>query len=192
MINKSKASVSRQPARKLNTFTQEEAKDLFRITTYYWKEARRCEEAGAYLAACVLIGSALEAMLMLVVYVYDGEALATGKIPTVRGKATELRRLNLTQLLAVAKAANWLPSNEQIDGSTKRKRKRKHVGDLAIVIRDVRNLVHPGRYVSDHYRRRVTKRYSEYLFEVLEVSRDWLVAHNMKRLGRDMAAEGLL
>jgi hypothetical protein len=190
MVNKSKASVLRQPARRLKTFTQEEAKDLYRITTYYWKEARRCEEAGAYLAACVLIGSALEAMLMLVVYVYDGEALATGKIQTVGGKAAELRRLDLTQLLAVAKAADWLPSSEHTDGSTKRQ--RKHIGDLAIVIRDVRNLVHPARYVSDHYRRRVTKRYSEYLFEVLEVSRDWLVAHNMAHLRRAMAAEGLL
>ena len=190
MVNKSKASVSRQPARSLKTFTEDEAKDLYRITTYYWKEARRCEEAGAYLAACVLIGSALEAMLMLVVYVSDEEALATGKIQTVGSEAAELRRLDLTQLLAVAKAAEWLPSSKQADGSTKRK--RKQIGDLAIVIRDVRNLVHPGRYVSDHYRRRVTKRYSEYLFEVLEVISDWLAAHNMAHLRRAMASEGML
>ena len=178
------------PVDRIKPLSEDEAKDLYRITRFYWKEAGRCEESGAHLAASVFIGAALEAMLMLMVNIYDDKALATRKILTKGGKTADLRRLSLSQLLAVAKAAGWLPSSEQSAGTARRR--QVHIGDLAGVIGEVRNLVHPGRYVTDHIGRRVTKRYVDYLFEVLEVSRDWLQHHNMTQLRRKMDAEGLL
>ena len=185
------ASARRMPARNIKGLEEAEAKDLYRIARLYWKEAGRCEESGAYLAASVFIGAALEAMITLMVDICSAEALATGKILTKGGQTADLRRLNLSQLLAVAKAAGWLPGREEIANATRRRR-QKDVGDLAELIVEARNLVHPGRYVRVHIRERLTKRRVEYLFEILEVSRDWLVHHNMKSLRRAMDAEWLL
>lgn len=41
------------------TLTEDEEKELWRLNRVYWKEAKRCEEADAYLAGCVMLGSAL-------------------------------------------------------------------------------------------------------------------------------------
>ena len=37
----------------------EEEKERFRLQRFYWKEAIRCQDAKAYLAGCVMLGSAL-------------------------------------------------------------------------------------------------------------------------------------
>ena len=52
------------------TLTDEEEKELYQLNRFYWKEALRCEEAKAYLAGCVMLGSALETMLTLMVNCY--------------------------------------------------------------------------------------------------------------------------
>ena len=41
--------------------TEEEEREFWRLYRFYWREAERCEEAKAYLAGCVMLGSALEA-----------------------------------------------------------------------------------------------------------------------------------
>jgi len=42
-----------------DTLSDDDAKELYRLSRFYWREARRCEKAGAYLAGCVVLGSAL-------------------------------------------------------------------------------------------------------------------------------------
>jgi hypothetical protein len=44
----------------LTTLTDEEQKELYRLSRFYWKEAQRCDKAQAYLAGSVMLGSALE------------------------------------------------------------------------------------------------------------------------------------
>ncbi len=44
------------------------------------------------------------------------------------------------------------------------------------------NLVHAGRYCKEHLHRRITRRYLERQFEVVEVCREWLADHNAKSL----------
>jgi hypothetical protein len=43
-----------------DTLSDDDSKELYRLSRFYWREARRCEKAGAYLAGCVVLGSALE------------------------------------------------------------------------------------------------------------------------------------
>jgi hypothetical protein len=49
----------------IKTLTEDEEKELWRVNRFYWREAERCEEAKAYLAGCVMLGSALENILIL-------------------------------------------------------------------------------------------------------------------------------
>lgn len=170
--------------------TDEEEKELYRLQRLYWREALRCEKAKAYLPGCIMLGSALETILILMINIYPDEAETTGKVPHSKGKPKPLLKWDLADLIAVAKAANWLPSALNIaDDWNSRKAK---VGDYAEVARMVRNLAHPARYVKDHYRSRVTAKYLQRQFEIVLACRDWLAERNNKSLREHMKAEGLL
>jgi hypothetical protein len=45
------------------TLNDEQERELYRLSRPYWKEALRCEEAKAFLAGSVRLGSALETLL---------------------------------------------------------------------------------------------------------------------------------
>jgi hypothetical protein len=86
------------------------------------------------------------------------EAEKTGKIPSPRGKPKPLLKWDLAELLTVAQKAGWLPSALDLkDDWNWRKAK---VGDYAEVVRMMRNLAHPARYLKDHHGRRVTNKIS--------------------------------
>lgn len=166
-------------------------RELYRLYKYYWREAERCQKAKAYLAGCVMLGSALETLLMLIVNVYPEEAEAAGLIPASGGKSKPLLKWNLQELLAVAKRAGWLPSNLRVGEDEWATRSAK-VGDYAEVARMIRNLAHPARYHLDHSRKRVTAKFLEQQFEVVLACKEWLEKYNLERLGEHMRQEGLL
>ena len=126
-------------------------------------------------------------MLTLMVDLYADEAENTGKIPSRKGKPKPLLEWRLSELLKVAKAAEWLPSGleEHEDWNT---RKAK-VGDYAEAVRQLRNLAHPAAYREDHYRGRVTARYLRRQFEIMSLCKDRLVHHVHKSLRKHMEAE---
>ena len=83
------------------TLTDEEEQELHRLSSFYWKEARRCEGAKAYLAGCIMLGSALETLLILMVNCYAEETSSTGQVPRRRGKVKPLLTLT-TKVLNVS------------------------------------------------------------------------------------------
>lgn len=150
----------------------------------------RCEEGRAYLAGCIMLGSALETLLMLMINVYPEEAEQTGKTPTKRGKPKPLIDWDLAELLRVAKAAHWLPS--ALDLKDEWSSREALIGDHAEVVRVIRNLAHPARYATDHHRSRVTEKYLRRQFEVVLACRDWLAERNNKSLIEHMKAEEIM
>ena len=130
------------------TLTEDEEKELWRLQRFYWKEALRCEAAKAYLAGCVMLGAALETALILMISLYHDEADRTGKVPHDKGKPRPLLKWKFANLIAVAKAAGWLPSGLKLGDNWIWKKAR--VGDFAEVVRMVRNLAHPACYLDDH------------------------------------------
>jgi hypothetical protein len=72
------------------TLTDEKEKELYRLQRLYWREALRCEEAKAYLAGCIILGSALETLLILMVNCFSDEADQTGKTPVHKDKPKPL------------------------------------------------------------------------------------------------------
>lgn len=162
------------------TLTEDETKELWRLNRFYWKEAERCEQGKAYLAGCVMLGSALENILILIISLYDTDADRTGRVPLGNGKPKPLLKWDLAELIAVAKAAGWLPARLKL-GEDWNSRKAR-VGDYAEIARMMRNLAHPARYLKDHTGRRVTRRYLQRQFEIVLACRDWLAAHNNREL----------
>jgi hypothetical protein len=160
--------------------TEEETTELWRLNRFYWKEAKRCEEAKAYLAGCVMLGSVLENILILMISLYAEDADKTGKVSLRNGKPKPILKWDLAELLAVAKAAGWLPAGLKLGEDWNRRKAR--VGDYAEVARMMRNLAHPARYLKDHHRGRVTKRFLQRQFEIVLACRDWLAAHNSREL----------
>ncbi len=173
---------------KLATLTEEEEREFWRLYRFYWREAERCEKAKAYLAGCVMLGSALEALLTLMVNVYDEQAAATGKVPVRRKTPKPLLDWDLGELLRVAKAAGWLPAKLDLHKDEWDGRKAK-VGDYAEVGRMVRNLAHPGWYRKEHFRGRITPKYLQQQFEVVGACRGWLAYHNNESLLRHLKEE---
>jgi hypothetical protein len=113
----------------------------------------------------------------------------TGEIPLDKGKPKPLLDWQLVELLRVARAANWLPAalNPNDDWNSRKAR----IGDYAEVVRIVRNLAHPARYLKDHHGRSVTNKCLQRQFEVVLLCRDWLQARNNKALLEHMKAEGI-
>jgi len=171
------------------TLSDDEERELHRLSHVYWKEALKCEKAKAFLAGSVLVGSALETLLILMVNCYPGEAELTGLVPMRKGVGLPLLKWKLPDLVKVAKAANWLPSGLTL-GSDWDPRKAK-VGDHAEVVRMLRNLIHPARHVEDHYRRRVTAKYLRRQFEFVLHCCDWLAERVTKSVREHMREEGL-
>ena len=171
------------------TLEDNDEKELHRLSTFYWKQALRCEKAKAYLAGCVMLGSSLETLLILMVNCHPEEAAATGQLPKKKGKEKHLLDWNLAELLKVAKAADWLPSRLTL--ADRWDHKKAQVGDYAEVVRMVRNLAHPARYRQDHFRGKVTQKYLQRQFEIVLLCRDWLVDRNNRALLQHMKEEGL-
>jgi hypothetical protein len=170
------------------TLTDEEEKELNRLSRFYWQEALRCQEAKAYLAGCVMLGSALETLLILMVNVYSDEVDQTGKVPMVQGKPKRLLDWQYVELLRAAKAAQWLPSALNLQDRWSNRKAR--IGDYAEVVRQVRNLAHPARYTEDHRGKRVTRKNLQRQFEIVLLCRDWLSERNNKSLREHMKEEG--
>jgi hypothetical protein len=169
------------------SLSEEEEKEFYRLHKLYWREARRCEKAEAYLAGCVMLGAALEGLLIIMVNCYPDEAEATGQAPMKKGQLKPLLEWSLADLLRIAKAADWLPSSLNLNDDWSSRKAR--IGDYAEVVRMVRNLIHPARFCHEHYRQRVTLKYFRRLLEVLELCRDWLLHYNNNALLEQLKAE---
>ena len=164
----------------LTTLDDDEEKELLRLSSFYWREAKRCEKAKAYLAGCVMLGSALEALLILMVNIFDDEAERTGKIPLRKGKPKPLLEWDLADLLKVAKAAQWLPATLDLNDYWNERKAR--VGDYAEVVRQLRNLAHPARYCGDLFGKRFTAKYLHGQFRFMLLCRNWLAERNNRTL----------
>jgi len=111
---------------------------LLQLALEYHDQSKKSRDADAPLASCIMIGATLEAILMGIVCLLYDEVLKTGKAPKKR-----VLKWDLGDLLTVAKAANWLPEELQLDQRLVPDAERTRPTDT---IRQVRNFAHPSRY----------------------------------------------
>jgi hypothetical protein len=135
-----------KPSRLFRPVTGRRYDTLLSLITRYHSEAEKAAKARAYYGACVLIGSALEGSLlaMCTIRAKDVEQYVAGLAPKQRPpKAAQNWVLN--QLLAVAAALQWLPARPN-------KHSRTRLAEWAQLIRELRNLVHPGKHIREYPR----------------------------------------
>jgi hypothetical protein len=93
------------------------------ILSFYAEEAEKCMKSRAYFAACVMLGSLLEYILII----------AYGALPVSASKNKASKHPDLFSLINIAQEEGWIGKNEL----------NEHVD----TIRLVRNLVHTDKAV---------------------------------------------
>jgi hypothetical protein len=103
--------------------------DLEPIIQARWLEAQRCQHAGAYLAAVILMGSILEALLLARCSKNPSDAYQSPSAPKDKlGKAIALHDWTLNVLIDVSVDCRWLKTDR---------------GGFSHALRQSRNIVHP-------------------------------------------------
>ncbi len=107
-------------------------------------EAEKCAKGGAYYAANVMIGSAMEAALLTACLKHLDEALsAKDRLPKSEQPERENpKRWRFAELARIATEAGWLPDFVVGD-------RRVCSQSLVETLRCVRNLAHPAKHLSD-------------------------------------------
>jgi hypothetical protein len=141
----------------------QQSKELWRLVDLYRAEAEKCSKIGAYLAGCVMLGSALEAGLLLMAECHVKNVQASARVPrTNRGAPKPPQKWTLGELLDVGKDMTWLPAAPG------------HVGDYAWAVQRTRNLVHAGKYVTEYAGVDVGEEDYERAYTVVQAAFDWL------------------
>jgi len=121
----------------------------------YETEADICYNAGAYLASCIMLAASIQGLLVLLTGSRPDEAKKAVRQVNKKLKLSSLLRWDLDELLKVAKQANWIPSELPPHPYFS-------LGDVSDTlsierIRELRNLVHPGRLVKERGGITITK-----------------------------------
>ena len=134
----------REQGRRLSFEDIPKLEQLSALQKQFEAEAEICAKGGAYHAAGVMIGSAMEAALLFTCLNHRDDALnARDRLPDgKRPKRTNPESWKLHELVMVADEAGWLPDFEVAEGTIRSRR-------LLDMMRFLRNLVHPACHLSD-------------------------------------------
>ena len=134
----------REEGRRLVFEDISELEQVQTVQKQFETEAEICAEGGAYHAAAAMIGSAFEAALLFACLEHRDDALkARDRLPNgEQPNGGNPKKWNLTDLVLVADEAGWLPNFEVEDGTLITR-------PLLDMTRNLRNLVHPVRHLSD-------------------------------------------
>lgn len=141
-------------------------KNLLKIQEFYINEANKCKDANANFAGCVMLGSALESAILLMIALYPEELEQAYKIPKWNKIKKPPIEWSLSLLLDVARDSSWLPSrlkrSDVFDSPDK-----GLIGDYVRVIHEIRNLVHPGRYLRNYPELDITREHFDFCYEII-------------------------
>lgn len=134
----------REEGRLLAFSGKSELEELSAIQLKFETEAHACVRNNAYHAAATMIGSAMEAALLFAcLNRQDVAQAARSLIPAnKRPKSANPKEWTFAQLAKVADEAGWLPNVAVADVVLS----SRHLIDM---VRRIRNMVHPGRHLSD-------------------------------------------
>jgi hypothetical protein len=148
--------------------TAEEQDEIMRLATHY-KRGREVLQR-RHIAGCVLL-AAMEALLLSTANCFQG-VMSAKYAAKSRGKVKRLDKWGLADLLKVADELDWLPAGLSPSGDWSNAKAK--IGDYVDIVRRIRNFIHPIRYAGDFGRRRITKKYYESCFNILDAAADRL------------------
>ena len=145
----------REEGRRLVFEDTSELEQVRAVQKQFEAEAEICAESGAYHAAAVMIGSAIEAALLFACLKHQDDALnARDRLPKCkRPNGDNPKKWRFADLVLVADEAGWLPDFEVEDGTLSTRL-------LLDMTRNLRNLVHPVRHLSNRITPGVERMYT--------------------------------
>lgn len=152
---------------KRGSLTDEKFNLVNKIMVRYEREAEKCASVRAYYAACVMIGAAFEAMLLQMCDLYEDEVAEA--VPRLSRKPKgSIEHWSLDDPIGIAVAAGWLPTQQGRDLA------ESGIGELAHLIRRLRNLSHPGVHLREM--NEIPLRAASYrtAYALFDSARDWL------------------
>ncbi len=130
-----------------------------------------------------MLGATLEGSLLAMCDMFPGEAeAAISALPKERRPKGHLLRWGLNHLIPIAQHACWLPVRERARGPHK-------IGDWVELLRDLRNLVHPGRHLREYPKARLRAVAFHNAREVFEAANDWILNRVYNDLRMKIEAE---
>lgn len=147
----------------LEPLSEAQFRRLLDIAVQYRREAKACYQADAPLAACIMMGAALEAALLASVHLCLDAVSRLSTIPH-----NPIEKWSLEELLNVARDLGWL-SNVVAEGDSPGSF-RITLYDYASWLRKVRNRVHPGRHIREDPDSDLTYKDATLAFRVVDVA----------------------
>jgi hypothetical protein len=124
-------------------------KKLGTLIKGYQREVDGCTRAQAYHAACIILGAQVEGMLLGMCCLRENEVRKWfADLPASQRPKNSINQWDLATLSRVARDLKWLPARHHPRAHTK-------VGDWVDVLREIRNLVHPGKHIRDYPKVRI-------------------------------------
>ena len=87
-----------------------------------------------------------------------------------KGKIKHLNKWNLSELIKVAKAVGWLPHGLELKDTWSQYKAK--IGRYAEVVRYMRNLIHPARYIDEMFGKCITNKHLEVAFDTVHIIND--------------------
>jgi len=163
----------------MSKMTENDFEFLQKLMEQYEEEAKKCKAAGALLAGCAIHAAAMEAALLAMAYCCEEEMQVTDTFRRVGEE--DLRKWDLKQLLDLASEMKWLPTSLPLGEIARlsgiepdEALKNSDVIYFADVVREVRNMIHPGRYLRLWSGVEVSKEYLDSIEETVKIVYDHL------------------
>lgn len=141
---------------------------LIELINRYGEESRKCAKVRAYYGACILLGAVLEGMLLAMCDMFPDEAQSwfCALPPQQRPKAA-IAKWDFSTLAKAARAIGWLPGRRT-------GRAPRQIGDLVEFLRELRNMIHPGKHLRDYPNVRIGRLHLRDAEAVFDAAHGWL------------------
>jgi len=173
-------------------FTLDQQIEIYHIAILYKGEARKCYLGKAYLAGCILMGAALEGVLLATLNTVPQLISDAKGVPHKDGKIKPLEDWKLEELIRVAEYIGWLPTF--LSSESKWNKINIPKGDYVRLVQQIRNLVHPIEYEIKFGRKKVTKKYLDACFDIVDsavIHLSAIIKINLSELRKEKKRRGL-
>ena len=186
MANDPTSSQASSSQRLFRPLTGRQYNALMPIIHRFHQEATRAANARAYHAACVMLGGALEGILLAMATIRsdDVETYLATLLPADQ-PPKRAQDWALGHLLQLATALRWFPARRN-------KHARRRLADWAHLIQELRNLAHPGKHIRDYPTVRVQKAHWTDAQAVFDLANSSLLDLVKSDLRADMRARGIV
>ncbi|WP_353684523.1 hypothetical protein V4D30_01660 [Thermodesulfovibrio sp. 3907-1M] len=148
---------------------EEQFNDLIKYLNILRQEIERCEKAGSYLAGIFMAAAVLEAIILSMADLFPEktEKAVKSLLEKKKIRDKEITKYGLGELLLISFEAGWISYRETKESE------EGELGDwLLNYVKELRNLIHPGKKICEYAKMRITKNHFLAVKDFVENTRD--------------------